>query len=226
MAAHNDKHDHGRGHSHGHGHEHDQGFKAMLRYAKVARRMWTSEINDAVVARLAPKPGETVADIGAGVGAGTMTAAAAGAKVIAVEPTGYMRNILGWRAKASSRRSQISIVDGAAEATGLPDGAADGVWAVNTMHHWGNIEAGVAEVARIVAPGGRVLLVDEDFEDPTHPDHERIMAKRAEHDHHFHTVDPAAISEQLQRAGFTVAHAGNDKLIGRPVLLVEATRPS
>lgn len=215
---------HAHAHGHGHGHEHDQGFTAMLRYARFARRMWTSEINDAVVARLAPKPGETVIDIGAGVGAGTMVAAAAGAKVMAVEPTPYMRRILNWRRAASSRRDLVTVVDGSAEATGVANGSANGVWAVNTMHHWVDVDVALGELVRIVAPGGRVLLVDEDFDDPSHPDYESMAERRARHSHQFDAADPAAIADRLGAAGFTIGQAGKDTLIGRPVVLVEATK--
>jgi len=203
----------------------------MVRYAKHARRLWSSEINDAVVGRLAPKPGETVVDIGAGVGASTMVAAAAGAAVIAAEPTGYLRRVLTLRARLSSERDQITVVDGSAEATGVADQSANGAWAVNTMHHWVDVDAALAEFDRIVAPGGRILLVDENFDDPTHPDYERFARSHqgdggsADHSHHFDMVDPATIGEQLTNRGFTVQHAGADTLIGRPVLLVEATRP-
>lgn len=222
---HEDSHHHQHDHSHQHGHEHDQGITAMLRYAKFARRMWRSEINDAVVQRLAPKPGETLVDIGAGVGAGTVIAAAAGANVIAVEPTGYMRRILAWRSRASSHRQRISIVDGSAEAMGVPDGSVDGAWAVNTMHHWTDVDAAVVELARVLAPGGRVLLVDENFDDPSHPDHESFTERHSgDHAHHFHMVDPGAVADKLRNAGLQVAHAGDDELIGRPVLLIEVSK--
>ena len=79
--------DHSHGHSHGHGNEKDQGLKAMVRYLKIAPRMWRSVVNDATVDFIKPQSGETVVDIGAGMGPGVMRAAASGAKVVAVEPT-------------------------------------------------------------------------------------------------------------------------------------------
>ena len=36
----------------------------------------------------------------------------------------------------------------AAEQMPIEDGSIDAVWAVNTMHHWTDLERGVAEIAR------------------------------------------------------------------------------
>jgi len=144
-------------HGHGHGNDQDQGWRAMVRYLRNARSMWHSDSNEATVARLAPQPGERVADIGAGVGAGTMLAARSGAHVVAVEPTPYMRRVLGWRRMAQRARARIEIVDGAAEATGVASSTIDGVWAVNTMHHWTDLDTAVGELARIMRPGSGAL---------------------------------------------------------------------
>lgn len=212
------------GHGHGHGNDQDQGIRAMVRYARHARTMWWSETNEAVVERLAPRRGETVLDIGAGVGAATMTAAATGAQVIAVEPTGYMRRILGWRRLAQRSRSRILVVDGAAEELGLDAASVDGAWAVNTMHHWLDIEAGCAEIGRVLAPGGRLVLADEDFDDPNHPDHEGFKSRHEGDAHGFHMVDVDVVAGALRAAGLEVTTAAKVDLAGRPVILVEARR--
>lgn len=197
----------------------------MLRYARHARDMWSSEINEAVVRRVAPVAGETVVDIGSGVGAGTMLAASLGAAVMAVEPTPYMRRILGWRRLASRHRDRVRITNGAAEATGLASGAADAIWAVNTMHHWVDVDAAVTEISRVLKPGGRLLLVDEDFDDPAHPDHEKFAARHeGGHGHHFDMVDPQTMADQFTALGVVVTHAGPQTLAGRPTLFLEAAK--
>ena len=186
--------------------------------------MWTSDVNSAVVGRIDPKSGETVMDIGAGIGAGTMIAAKSGCTVVAVEPTPYMRRVLGIRRLLARARDQVQIVDGTAEATTVAAGSIDAAWAVNTMHHWSSLEDGIAELARVLAPGGRVLLVDEDFDDPGHPDFETFGSKRKEeHDHHFHTVDPDAASAAMTAAGLTVTFAGHDDIGGSPSIVLEGS---
>ena len=195
----------------------------MLRYLRFAPELWTSEVNDAVVARIAPQRGETAMDIGAGIGAGTMPAAKTGCSVVAIEPTPYMRRILGLRTRLFRVNDRVRIVDGTAEATTVSATSIDAAWAVNTMHHWTSLRDGVSELVRVLAPGGRMLLVDEDFDDPAHPDFEKFGAKRAEgHEHHFHTVDPDVVAEALTAAGATVTFAGIDHIAGRPAIIIEA----
>ena len=196
----------------------------MLRYARFAREMWHSEVNEAVVGRLSLKRDETAMDIGAGIGAGTMAAARSGANVVAVEPTPYMRRILAIRSGTSKARKRIEIVDGAAEATGVASETIDAAWAVNTMHHWTNMDAAIGELARVLVPGGRVLLVDEDFDDPTHPEYEKFGAEKEDHSHHFEAAKPDAIAAEMRQVGFDVRFAGFDKIANRPAIIIEATR--
>lgn len=219
---HHDEAAHSHDHEHGHGHEHDQGVKGMVRYLRHAPQMWKSDVNSAVVARLAPQANETVMDIGAGIGAGTMVAAATGCTVVSVEPTSYMRRVLGVRRLIARAQDQVRIVDGTAEATTVDAGSIDAAWAVNTMHHWTSLEDGIAELARVLAPGGRVLLVDEDFDDPSHPDFETFGKKsHEERNHHFHTVDPDVVAAAMTAAGLTVTFSGRDDIAGSPSIVLE-----
>jgi ubiquinone/menaquinone biosynthesis C-methylase UbiE len=235
------RHGHGGEHGHGHGHEHDRGVGAMLRYLRRAPQMWRSEINAAVVEAVAPASGERVVDIGAGMGPGTMLAARAGADVVAVEPTPFMRSILAARRLCSRSRDRITVTDGAAESLPVAAGSVDAAWAVNTMHHWVDPERAVAEIARVLSPGGRVVLVDEDFADPAHPDYERFASKMSDHGaadddqhrddqhgddqhaHGFSMVDAERMAELLSDAGLVEVDTTTRTLAGRPVIAVTAT---
>lgn len=219
-------HSDGKDHGHHHCNEQDQGVRAMLRYARFAREMWRSDVNEAVVGLIDPKPGEVVVDIGAGVGAGSVSAAKRGASVMAIEPTPYMRRILNARRTLARLRSTVTIINGAAEATGLPDNAAAAIWAVNTMHHWTDMDAAVIELARVVAPGGRVVLVDEDFEDETHPDFGKWGAGDNDHSHGFEMVDADTVAAGLRQAGLDVSRAGPGRIADRPATILEAAKPT
>jgi hypothetical protein len=76
-------------------------------------------------------------------------------------------------------------------------------------------------VARVLKPGGRVLLLDEDFADPTHSYHQVTGG-------HHHTpvfVDPAEMVECLCAAGLTAATGEHRTIGGEPAFLVTATKP-
>lgn len=211
-------------HPWGHGHYHDRGWRAVARYLRCSRRMWTSPVNRAAVTLLDIGVDERVLDIGAGMGPGAVLAAREGARVVAVDPTPFMRLILSVRRLGQRSRKRIEILDGTAEHLPVRNASVDASWAVNAMHHWGDLDAGIAELGRVLRRGGRLLLVDEDFDDSAHPDHERIRARRRKHDLEFADVDPVVVGAKLATAGFTVEEAGKTVLAGRPAKLVRATK--
>ncbi len=186
--------------------------------------MWRSEVNREVVRAVAPVSGECVVDLGAGMGPATVEAAKSGAKVVAVDPTRYMRQILGLRRRWQRHRAAIRVVDGAAESIPLAESSVDALWTVNTIHHWTERDRVSQELARVMKPGGRVLLVDEDFDDPSHPWHEHWRAQRERHGHEFDDVAAEVVATSLIRAGFATAQGTRTTIAGRPAKVVRATR--
>ena len=224
--GHHEGHDHeGHGHEgHGHGHENDQGLKGALRYLRWAPSMWKSEINTAVIALVAPTEGEQCIDIGAGVGAGAVVAARTGATVMAAEPTPFLRRVLVGRRWLQRHRIVLNVVDGTAESLPVADASIDAIWAVNTMHHWLSLEQGVAEIARVLRPGGRMVLVDESFLDPTHPEYKRFAADSdGDHHHGFTMVGAEQMRGLFAAAGLEGVETSNRQLAGRPVIAVTLT---
>ncbi len=220
MADHAHEHDPGH-HSHSHGHHHDRGIKAIVRYLRHAPKLWRSEVNAAVVDLAAPGEGERALDIGAGMSPGVVLAARRGADVTAVEPTPFMRRVSQLRRMAQRGRARITVVDGSAEALPAADGSIDALWAVNTMHHWTDADRAVAEIARVLGPGGRVVLVDECFDDPAHPDYERFGARRGSHeDHGFHSADVDTMAGRFRDAGLHEVDTSRTEIAGRPVVSV------
>ncbi len=155
-----------------HSHRHDRGLKAFFRYLRLVPQLWSSDVGREVVRELALRPGERVIDLGAGMGSAAVLAVRSGAAVIAIDPTSYMRWVLRARSLGTLR-----VLDGAAEAIPLEDASADALWTVNTIHHWTDRAGACREMARVLRPKGRMLLVDEDFTDPAHPEH-RAHAER------------------------------------------------
>jgi SAM-dependent methyltransferase len=221
MHGHEHDHAHRPGH---HGHPHDRRLFAALGYLRLLPAMWRSEVGAEVVRAIAPKAGERVVDLGAGMGSATVEAVRTGASVLAVDPAPYMRGILNLRRRWPGRAA-LTVLEGAAESIPVSDGSIDALWTVNTIHHWTERAKASRELARALKPGGRVLLVDEDFEDPAHPWHERTARRRAgRHAHHFDEVDVEALAAALRGAGFATAQGVRTTFAGRPAKVVRAVR--
>jgi SAM-dependent methyltransferase len=102
-----------------------------------------------LAARLRLGPGRTVVDLAAGTGKLTRPLLATGAEVVAVEPVPEMRAALPADARA---------VDGTAEAIPLPAASAD-AFTVAQAFHWFDGDATLAEIHRVLRPGGVLALV-------------------------------------------------------------------
>lgn len=99
---------------------------------------------------------DTVVDIGCGPGGAAREAARRGAAVIGVDPAPVMLRL----ARAITRHGTIAWAEGTAEQVPLPDGSATVVWSLATVHHWKDVDAGLNEARRLLAPGGRLLAVE------------------------------------------------------------------
>jgi SAM-dependent methyltransferase len=96
--------------------------------------------------------GRTVVDLGAGTGKFTRLLALTGAEVLAVEPVREMRERL------AELLPGVAVTAGTAESTGLAEGCADAVVAAQSWH-WFQADEAVAEVERLLRPGGALALV-------------------------------------------------------------------
>ncbi|MGH8945514.1 MAG: class I SAM-dependent methyltransferase [Acidimicrobiia bacterium] len=93
-------------------------------------------------------------DVGCGLGAALEHAAASGAEVAGVDPSPSMV------ARASQRVPRADVRVGSAEDIPFPDSQFTVVINVSSFHHWANREAGLKEILRVLAPGGRLHIVE------------------------------------------------------------------
>jgi SAM-dependent methyltransferase len=116
--------------------------------------VWTAMI------RLAPWAGSTIVDLGCGTGFWLPLYASEAAKVIGLEPHARLRDAA---AKRAGGLPNVDVRAGSAEQTGLPDSSVDVVHARFAYFFGPGREAGVAEVLRILRPGGALVVVDNDY---------------------------------------------------------------
>lgn len=64
-------------------------------------------------------------------------------------------------AEESTPDPRVRFLAGTAEHLPGPDGAFDLVVTITSFDHWADQEAGLRECARVMAPGGRLVLVDQ-----------------------------------------------------------------
>jgi ubiquinone/menaquinone biosynthesis C-methylase UbiE len=204
---------------HHHVHDHDKGFMANLHWLRQIRKFWQSDTNRAVTDLVNVQAGETVLDIGAGMGPATVVAARQGATVIAVDPSPLMRNILSVRRLCQKARSRITVANGVAENLPADDGSINAAWTVNAIHHWVDLEAAFDELARVLAPGGRVVLLDEDF---THPDHP-LYTTHSGHEDELTNVHVEEIAAALTARGIE-ATGELTTMAGVPVKLIQGVK--
>jgi arsenite methyltransferase len=113
------------------------------------------------VALAAPESGATVVAIGPGPGVGLAPLAetvAPGGRVIGVDPSASMRAMASRRCADLLAEGVLELRDGDAEHTGCPDASADAVISVNNVMLW-DLPAGLAEVFRVLRPGGRLVVL-------------------------------------------------------------------
>lgn len=159
-------HDHHGGHA-----AHD--FADAARWATVfddpARDAWQRP--DAVVALLAPGPGQVVADIGAGTGyfEPYLTRAVGGAgQILALDSEPAMVEYIAQRA-TRELWSNVTARVVAADDPGLPTAGVDRILIVDTWHHLPDRARYAAKLAAALRPGGTLAVVDFTRDAPMGP---------------------------------------------------------
>jgi ubiquinone/menaquinone biosynthesis C-methylase UbiE len=132
-----------------------------------ARDTW--QLPDRVIAALNLKPGQIVADIGAGTGYFSVRLAKSkvAPKVYASDIEPSMVSYLRERAAKESLNNMIAV-QAAADQPNLPE-PVDLVLIVDTYHHIGDREAYFRKLAKSLKPGGRVAIIDFKPDSPDGP---------------------------------------------------------
>ena len=129
-----------------------RGFDANADAYEAARPSYPAEAVAHVVGHGGIGPGRRVLDLAAGTGKLTRLLVTTGAEVVAVEPVAAMRDRL------VASLPGVEVHDGTAEALPLSDSAFDAV-TVAQAFHWFDPGVALAEIARVLRPGGHLFLV-------------------------------------------------------------------
>jgi SAM-dependent methyltransferase len=207
--------DHGHGADHGAGRGHGDEFEGVLGLLAGWSMAFGRGRSTRLIVELAGvRPGDRVVDVGCGPGRFLRAAAERGATAVGVDPSSQMRR-LARRRIPEGLRSAVTVKDGTAEHLPLDDATATVAWTVASYHHWSDPDAGLAELHRVLEPGGRFLVA------------ERLARPRGWFQRH---ALPWAAAERLvamaERAGFAEVAATRHSLGRRRLVVVAGRRPA
>jgi ubiquinone/menaquinone biosynthesis C-methylase UbiE len=101
--------------------------------------------------------GQTVLEIGVGLGTDHVQFARAGADLYGVDLTDRSIELVKRRLQLEGLRSQLQVAD--AESLPFPDASLDVVYSWGVLHHTPDTRRAVAEAARVLRPGGRICVM-------------------------------------------------------------------
>ncbi len=163
--------------------------------------------------------GMQVADLGSGEGALTLSLARFCAKVVAVDVSPRMLMTLREASEVAGLSDKVVTMEGDLEHLPIDDGEMDAVFISQALHHAALPEAAISEAARVLRPGGRLILLDL-----LSHDQEWVREQYADV---WLGFDPAQLDLYFQQAGLKVEATA--RLPGAtpdlPVLLMTATKP-
>ncbi len=166
----------------------------------VAQRAWTLD-------QLRPQPGEHILDIGAGPGLLAYDLArlvGEGGRVVGTDISTDMLELARGRLAA---QSHAECVEADAAALPLPDAAFDAAVSTQVYEYVADMPRALAELHRVLRPGGRALIVDTDWRSLVWHCGDKALMERALSCWDDHLVDPhlpATLGPLLTDAGFTV----------------------
>ena len=91
------------------------------------------------------------------------------------------------------RRGRLRLYQAPAERLPLPDAAMDKAASVNSLYFWPDPEAALGELARVVKPGGSLVIVFEPAAE---------MRKWPGHSYGFTLFEPKEVRALMEQAGF------------------------
>jgi len=159
------------------------------------------------VAALSPAPGERILDIGSGPGLMAAELAAAVGAQGAVEGVDVSESMLAIAREQPPAPGSAPLNFTAADALGLPfgDESFDAALSTQVYEYVADIPSALAEARRVLRPGGRIVILDTDWDSMVWHSSDRSRMLRVLDTWDEHLADPhlpRALPAALRQAGF------------------------
>jgi ubiquinone/menaquinone biosynthesis C-methylase UbiE len=151
-------------------------------------------MNRLTIEQLRLARGDAVLEVGFGGGdLVAMMFAAGAAKLTGVDISEAMVRRAERRFRREIRAGRLSLYQASAERLPVPDAAFDKAVSLNSLYFWSNPEAAFAELARVLPPGGRLVIA---FEPPEE------LSKWPGHRHGFRVYKVEEVRGLMEAASF------------------------
>lgn len=120
------------------------------------------KMNERAIELLGVSGDQRVLDIGFGGGRAVELMLERGLNVTGVDPASDMVAALNERRADEVRAGRLEALEGGVEALPLADDSVDAVLTVNTVYFWSGLPGPLAEIGRVLRPGGTVVIAIRD----------------------------------------------------------------
>jgi arsenite methyltransferase len=169
----------------------------------------------AMLDRLSLRPGESVIDIGCGPGFLCEEMAVAVAETGTVVGVDISEDLIAF-ARARNACSWLTYQHGDARALKVPDASFEVAASAQVLEYLDDPDRAIAEMFRVLKPGGRALIMDTDWDRvawySSEPDRMQKVRKAWE----AHCAEPRlpqTLVPRLRAAGFTIAELGTFPIV-------------
>ena len=135
------------------------------RFGRLLARLWwyeTAAVNARALELLDARVDEHVLELGFGPGRAAGLIAEGGSHLVGVDVSAEMVRLATARNARHVRAGRVRLLEGTVTALPLADRSVDAVLAVHNVYFWPDLATGLSEVARVLRPGGRLVLVSLD----------------------------------------------------------------
>jgi len=160
---------------------------------KISGEFETGQARQRALAHLLPA-GLTVADLGCGTGYLASALAGIAGRIVCVDRSAGMLEEARKRLARSARGTRIEYRAGELDALPIADDEVDAALAGMVLHHLAGLDGALAEVRRVVRPGGSAVVIDL-------APHREAWMHQALGDRHL-GLDASDVMAAFQRAGF------------------------